>query len=365
MHQQRTVVVFIGARPNLPKFITLKNAFRNKALAERAQLKVVNLAQHDLGRLTGGSWLFDISFDYVKSERDGELLSLILARADNALARLEEDHPTLAIVLGDVNSTVAAALTASRLGMHVAHLEAGLRVQASHLDPEEVNRKVITAASDFHFAVDSISYTNLVNEGVDPDRIFIIGNSHIEPALCWHRLNPVNPENLAQDYILVSFHKPITLSDSQWMDTIFSQLASTGLRVILLAHHSFLARIGSRYGDTCEVRERLSLPDTWQLIRGARGVVTDSAGLQEEASVLGIPCAIVGAATARESVTKYTRTDFVGFDVDEAIRTALRAKSEGDITEIPFWDTDTSHRLSDALLKILDMTNERLKWKIR
>jgi UDP-N-acetylglucosamine 2-epimerase (non-hydrolysing) len=277
------------------------------------------------------------------------------------------------MVMGDVNTTVAAALVASRKGLPVVHLEAGLR--SHNWDPEEINRKVITSCSSYHLAPSRYAVRNLMEEGVKENSIFLVGNSMAE-AFIHHAevrressiltelgLNP-------REYVLFTAHKSANLTNFNWLNTLLEVL-STEAHVVFPCHphtRRLLAKnpLPTTVLDNLVLLDPLSYADFGRLLECSRLVITDSAGAQEESTVAGVPCITIGYETARpETIYEGTNT-LVGYDLK--LCTELVQNPHCSRTVPEYWDTDVSKRISKAMDYILEdigASNQYGRWKTR
>ncbi|MEV6964072.1 UDP-N-acetylglucosamine 2-epimerase [Hamadaea sp. NPDC051192] len=361
------VTLFIGARPNLPKAATLVRAFAAPPLRDAgAGLRVVHTGQHAAGRM-GLSYADTLGIRVEEvlrapdADRDGERLSSLVAVIDRYLAR--SGDPDLAVVVGDVNSTLAAAVVAARNGIPVAHVEAGLR---SHVrdEPEELNRRMITAVADFHLAPSRRAVGNLLRENISGERIWLVGNAHTESFLLGadERRAAADPVDLGLEpgsYVLLSVHKASTMQHQTWLEELVHKLAGQE-RVVWVLHpgcHKLLTLAAPHLLAVDGVRYLDPLPyhDFGRLLTSAACVVTDSAGMQEETTVSGVACVTVGVDTARPETVSHGTNAFAGFDVglalaatDQAVRGPRRP------AQVPeHWDTSVSTRISEVLAGIL------------
>jgi UDP-N-acetylglucosamine 2-epimerase (non-hydrolysing) len=227
---------------------------------------------------------------------------------------LTETAPDLVIVVGDVNSTLAAALTAKKLGLAVAHVEAGLRSHDMSM-PEEINRRCVDGISDLLFTTDPIADAALRREGVPPERIHFVGNvmidslnAHLAAAtdLAYWRGLGLAP----QRYAVLTLHRPSNVDDAALLTRLLCAIRDAAdLPIIFPIHPRTLAQV-ERHGLLKLFNAEPSRPGIFltpplgylaflSLIQAARIVITDSGGVQEETAVLGAPCVTLRANTER------------------------------------------------------------------
>lgn len=221
------ILIFLGARPNIPKAWTLLRALNGFMPSRDNNVLLVHSGQHysknmgeDFARQFGIH--IDINLEVGSSNSDGEQIGKLITASDIVLGKFK---PSFVIVIGDVNTSVAAAVVTARRGIPVIHLEAGLR--SKDWDPEEINRRVITACSRYHLAPSVLAVSNLVSEGINPENIFLVGNPMAETFII-HQSSRDNSRILYElnlvrgDYVLFTIHKPVNLSDAGW---VFNLLA--------------------------------------------------------------------------------------------------------------------------------------------
>jgi len=359
------VTMFIGARPNLPKAATVLRAFDTGSLRHLpVRLRVVHTGQHSAEQMgLGYAHTMGVRIDEVlespAADEDGRRLAGLVAAVDGYLSRVA--RPDLAIVLGDVNSTLAAALVLGRRGIPIVHVEAGLRSGAA--EPEEINRKIITAVADVHLAPSRQAVMNLRRENVPDDRIYFVGNAHTETFLLGaaDRATTGVLERLGLrpgGYTLLSVHKTPTVQNLGWLFDLV-RAASRLPSVVWVVHPSAREMLLRNEPSLLELPSLRYLgPQPYyefgRLLTSAACVITDSAGMQEETTVSGVPCVTVGAPTARPETMAYGTNTFTGFDVPAAEAAAAEALRVGAAPSVPeHWDAHVSRRISQALTSVL------------
>jgi UDP-N-acetylglucosamine 2-epimerase (non-hydrolysing) len=276
--------------------------------------------------------------------------------------------PDVLIVVGDVNSTVACALTATKMGIRVAHVEAGLRSFDMTM-PEEVNRLATDAISDFLFTTDRIADANLAREGVDPSRVFFVGNVMIDSLL--RHLDKASTLEFAQSlglepggYGTLTLHRPANVDCAERLGEILEAVCDGigDLPVIFPIHPRTRQRIDS-FGLSGRFAVAPGAPGIWltgprgyleflNLNAGARIVLTDSGGLQEETTVLGIPCVTLRENTERPITLSHGTNRLAGTrrkGILAAIASAL--DNSGDCPAPPEnWDGRAAERIIEILM---------------
>ena len=266
-----------------------------------------------------------------------------------------ERRPDVVVVYGDVNSTVAAALVCSKLLIPVAHVEAGLR-SFDRTMPEEINRIITDRVADMLFTPSEDADINLQREGVPADKIYRVGNVMIDSLV---RLLPVamqSPRNgLPERYALVTLHRPSNVDDSASLRSILKLLLEVNeqLEVVFPVHPRTRQRI-EQFGINIEklhLLEPLPYIEFLSLQNRAAVVITDSGGIQEETTYLGVPCLTLRTNTERP-VTVSTGTNvLVGQDLEllnsELARILKGKAKKGSIP--PLWDGHAGERIAEVL----------------
>ncbi|SCG86012.1 non-hydrolyzing UDP-N-acetylglucosamine 2-epimerase [Methanobacterium congolense] len=224
------------------------------------------------------------------------------------MIKLEEvllrEKPDLVLVQGDTNSTLAGALTASKLQIKVAHVEAGCRSFDKNM-PEEVNRVVVDHLSDFLFAPDENAYENLINEGIPKEKIYLVGNTSVDACLRAKEL--FNKEKLKdfslikESYAVLTIHRQENTSSEKLKEIISSiNTISNTVNVLFPVHLRTKAVIESNKINLTEnviLTDPMGYKDFMGLLSNSKFVLTDSGGIQEEAVVLNVPCLILRDTT--------------------------------------------------------------------
>jgi UDP-N-acetylglucosamine 2-epimerase (non-hydrolysing) len=266
-----------------------------------------------------------------------------------------EKKPDIVLVYGDVNSTIAAALVCSKLLIPVAHVEAGLRSFDREM-PEEINRILTDRLADLLFTPSEDGDANLHREGVAPERIHNVGNVMIDSLV---QLLPAAlriPKNgLPERYVLVTLHRPSNVDDGESLKLILESLleVSQHSHVVFPVHPRTRQRIAD-FGlkvDRLHLLEPIPYIEFLALQKGAQVVITDSGGIQEETTYLGVPCLTVRENTERPVTVTLGTNILVGQD-REKLRSELskilagKAK-KGSIP--PLWDGYAGKRIADVL----------------
>jgi len=265
-------------------------------------------------------------------------------------------RPALVVVYGDVNSTTAAALVTSKLGIPLAHVEAGLRSFDMSM-PEEVNRRVTDVLSDLLFATSPEAVGHLAREGVPVERIHFVGNPMIDTLLAnLARFDPGRQRDAlglgAGPYAVATLHRPANVDDPASAGRLVAMLAAiaAGVPLVLPLHprgRPTLEAAGLRDGPRLRVVEPLGYLDFLSLVRGAALVVTDSGGIQEETTILGVPCLTVRPNTERPITISHGTNRLVTPESAPAAAAAvLRGAFEQPEEPPPLWDGRAGRRIA-------------------
>ena len=363
----RKLIFVVGARPNFMKVAPVL-----RALNTRGDLPwhpwLVHTGQHY------GEQMSDIFFEQlglpapdvylgVGSGTHGAQTARVLESFERHLMELNGGAAGV-VVVGDVNSTLACALAATKLQIPMAHLEAGLRSFDRSM-PEEINRVATDAISDLLLVSEPAGETNLQNEGVPGERVRYVGNVMID-TLCWElerarNLNIKRELGLNGRYAMATMHRPSNVDDQQRLTQIveFLNKISKRLTLVFPVHPRSRARMAEwglhdSLAENCAVRliDPLGYRENLNLMAGATLVITDSGGLQEETTFLGVPCLTVRPNTERPvTVSQGTNTVVDGnFDLAMNLVESILAGSYKSGSPVPGWDGKAAERVSDVLI---------------
>jgi UDP-N-acetylglucosamine 2-epimerase (non-hydrolysing) len=275
---------------------------------------------------------------------------------------LSETRPDLVLVVGDVNSTLACSLTAVKLGIPVAHVEAGLR-SFDRAMPEEINRVLTDAIAELLFVTEASAIENLTREGIDPGRIHLVGNVMIDTLLA-HRDAAARSDVRTRlglidgPYAVLTLHRPANVDDRGALRGILAPLAELARampvvfpvhprsRAALVDHAELLAA-----GHGIRLLDPLGYLDFVRLMTDSRVVLTDSGGIQEETTILGVPCVTIRDNTERP-VTITHGTNRLAGTTSEGIRKAIDevlAQRGAMPAPPPLWDGAAATRIADTL----------------
>ena len=278
---------------------------------------------------------------------------------------LTERKPDLVLVYGDVNSTVAAALVSAKLGIRIGHVEAGLR-SGDRTMPEEINRLVTDQLADLLFTPSAEGNKNLEREGISPEKIFFVGNVMIDSLVraLPQVIRQPRPD-LPDSYALVTLHRPSNVDDGLSLKRILQSLleVSRKLGVVFPAHPRTQQRI-AEFGlrtDQLRVIDPLPYLEFLAFQRGATAVITDSGGIQEETTYLGVPCITLRSSTERPVTVSLGTNVLVGQDTHE-LRSEVSRILDGKAKKgsvPPLWDGKAADRIAEIIAGKATQNNTR------
>ncbi|MGH9814526.1 MAG: non-hydrolyzing UDP-N-acetylglucosamine 2-epimerase [Candidatus Acidiferrales bacterium] len=365
------IVSVVGARPNFMKVAPLCWALRRWPGFEHL---LVHTGQHYDQQM---SRRFFHDLDLPVPDINLEVGSGSHAwQTAEVMRRLEpvllDKVPDVLIVVGDVNSTLAAALTAAKLHIPIAHVEAGLRSFDREM-PEEINRQLTDVLSHFLFVTEGSGVRNLRREGADPSRVFLVGNVMIDCLLHYRRvtarsairqaLGLQTSEGASRPFALLTLHRPSNVDSMDTLGGILRAIQEVAAKMPVLfpVHPRTRSRIEALgYAHDCaggagtqgmRLLEPLGYLDFLSLMEDAKIVLTDSGGVQEETTALGVPCLTLRENTERPATVEEGTNQIVGTDPDRIVRAAMAVmRSETRSSRCPpLWDGHAAERIIKIL----------------
>lgn len=355
------ITLIAGARPNFMKIAPIiKEILSTNTEHSSISYRLVHTGQHYDDKLS------KVFFEELEiPEPDVNLGAGSGSQAEQTariMVEFERDlikNPTdLVVVVGDVNSTMACTIVAKKLNTKVAHVEGGIRSWDMTM-PEEINRMATDALADYFFTTSRVANDNLKNTGVSEDRIFFVGNTMIDSLLTnlvkikrpevWEKQGLKN-----ENYLVLTLHRPSNVDDLKKFENLVNAIdESAGMPVVFPVH----PRTKKNY-DQLSIKPRLVVPtdplsylEFIYLIKNAKGVITDSGGVQEETTVLGIPCLTLRNNTERPETVTIGTNEMIGEDI-EVLKNALSNLKAGKwkTGEIPeLWDGRAAERIVSIL----------------
>ncbi len=276
---------------------------------------------------------------------------------------IQNENPDLVVVFGDVNSTLACGVTAKKLLVPVAHVEAGLRSFDMTM-PEEINRKVTDAISDILFTPSRDGNKNLIREGVERNKIHLVGNIMIDSLITiLERINSSDEDRVFEkfslgrnNFVLVTLHRPVNVDDGNNLSSLmyFLNRLSLTIPVIFPVHPRTRKNINGlntnyAFNGSFKIVEPLRYKEFITLEKYPRFVVTDSGGIQEETTYLNIPCLTLRPNTERPiTITEGTNELVACENIEQKIGLILSGNwKQGKLPEL--WDGKTAQRIVDSL----------------
>ncbi|WP_131737860.1 non-hydrolyzing UDP-N-acetylglucosamine 2-epimerase [Actinomadura roseirufa] len=354
------IVHVLGARPNFVKAAPVIRAL-GAAGAEQA---VIHTGQHYDERMSEIFFVElglpepDVNLGVGSGGHAAQTAALMIGLEQEFTSR----SPALVIVYGDVNSTIAAALVAAKLHIPVAHVEAGLRSFDMTM-PEEVNRRLTDQLSDLCLVTSPEAIGHLATEGISPDRAHLVGNPMIDTLLA--NLDSFDTErvraahDLPERYVLATMHRPANVDAPATAAALVGHLHGVAdqAEVVIPVHprgRANLLAAGLDEHPGVHVLEPLGYIDFIAAVRGAAAVVTDSGGLQEETTILGIPCLTVRPNTERPITITHGTNRLVTFEeLVPSVRKVLEAGAVDGDRKPPLWDGQAGPRIAEVIMEFL------------
>ena len=368
------ILSVVGARPNFMKIAPVVSELRRFSEVSH---RLVHTGQHYDDKLSGtffeelGLPEPDLNLQVGSGSHTWQTAE-VMKRLEPVL---QEFRPDLVFVVGDVNSTLAATLTAVKLGIPVAHIEAGLRSFDLTM-PEEINRKVTDTISELLFVTEQSGVDNLKAEGVSEDRIFLVGNVMID-TLLQHRaiasksqvlekLGVKNGEHV-RPYGVLTLHRPSNVDQPETLEPLLQAISELAkeIPVFFPIHPRTMTRVrdlnlgryfgGSSNGSPTGLQalDPLGYLDFLCLMDHSRLVLTDSGGIQEETTALGVPCLTLRNNTERPATVEHGSNQIIGVNparIVSAGRQILRKGSRSS-RRPPLWDGQAARRIVQVVLR--------------
>jgi len=364
------ITIIAGARPNFMKIAPIIKAIKKaQADGKKMDYRLVHTGQHYDTKMSGTFFeQLGIPEPDINLECGGgtqaEQTAAIMLKFEK---ELQAYRPDLVLVVGDVTSTMACTITAKKLCVDTAHVEAGIR-SGDMTMPEEINRIVTDSICDHFFTTSEGAGIQLKNNGVDTEKIHFVGNTMIDTLL--QNLDRIkqpdfwDTHQLKKDqYFLVTLHRPSNVDDPEKLASILSAIeeASMDFPVVFPVHPRTRQII-----DQFDLNKKKMLMIDPQgylefmfLVKNAKGIITDSGGITEEATVLHIPCLTMRNSTERPETITLGTNELIGDDIHKlkpGIQKIIDGKwKKGTIP--PFWDGNTSDRIVKILGAVYALKN--------
>lgn len=361
----KNITIVAGARPNFMKIAPIIHAIQKaKRNGFSVSYRLIHTGQHYDKKMSGDFFeQLEIPEPDVNLESGGGTQA---EQTANIMIRFEKDlisNPTdLVLVVGDVTSTMACAIVAQKLHTKVAHVEGGIRSNDWSM-PEEINRLVTDAITNYFFTTSEFANQNLLSSNVANEKIFLVGNTMIDTLLkqksrfkkpdFWSKIGLVNKE-----YAVITLHRPANVDNEDILTNILLEIIenSHDLPLIFPVHPRTLKKLN---GLTINNR-RLHLVDPQgylefnYLVNNSKFVITDSGGITEETTVLGIPCITLRDNTERPETVTIGTNELIGTN-PRLIKPTLQKLFAGNWKKgniPPYWDGKSAERIVEILLKL-------------
>jgi len=361
----RHITLIAGARPNFMKIAPLIHAIQKvQQEGKDLQYRLVHTGQH-YDRQMSETFFEELNIPKPDVNlgcgggTQAEQTAAIMVAFEKDLM----EHPTdLVLVVGDVTSTMACSIVAKKLCVKVAHVEAGIRSWDFTM-PEEINRMVTDSLADYFFTTSEVANTNLRNAGVSEDKIHFVGNVMIDTLLA-NRSRFIKPSvydelNLQpQSYLTLTMHRPANVDEAEKLRRLMSEIVNNvhGLPVVFPIHPR-TAKIFNDLGiraDNLHIVEPLGYLEFNYLVERSKAVITDSGGITEETTVMGVPCITLRDNTERPETCTIGTNELIGTNPDN-IKPALESLFAGQWKKggiPPLWDGLASKRIVAKIIEL-------------
>jgi UDP-N-acetylglucosamine 2-epimerase (non-hydrolysing) len=365
MSELKHITIIAGARPNFMKIAPIIHAIQvAKKEGKEIDYRLVHTGQHYDQKMSGDFFeQLNIPEPHSNLESGGGTQA---EQTANIMVRFEKellDNPTdLVLVVGDVTSTMACAIVAQKMHTKVAHVEAGIRSNDWTM-PEEINRLVTDAITNYFFTTSEVANGNLRESGVSEEKIFFVGNTMIDTLLS-NKCRFSKPEIWEEiglkekEYIVMTLHRPANVDEEHKLKTLLDEIVRNSKDLpLIFPVHPRTAKILQNLGIShhrLHFIEPLGYLEFNYLVERATCVITDSGGITEETTVMGVPCMTLRNNTERPETIMQGTNELIGTD-PKAIRPAMVKLfsgqwKKGSIPEL--WDGKTAERIVQKLLEL-------------
>jgi len=357
--------IIAGARPNFIKIAPIIDALKEKQiLIPHLKFRLVHTGQHYDEKMSGSFFKQlgiphpDINLN-VGSGSQAKQTAKIMIAYENLLEKSSAD---ICLVVGDVNSTMACSIVAKKMGLLVVHVEGGIRSNDISM-PEEINRMITDSISDYFYTTSEYANSNLKKLGVNDDKIIFVGNTMIDSLVkniskinkpkIFDNLNLINKE-----YFILTLHRPANVDNNEVLKNILIEIdKNVSNKKIIFPIHPRTKKILSLNKINISnfiILEPLSYFEFIYLLKNTLCIITDSGGITEEATFLGIPCLTLRNNTERPETIDVGTNKLIGTNIKNIpieIKNIIKGNwKKGGIPEL--WDGQTSKRIVEHLLKI-------------
>ncbi len=367
---KKKIIIVGGARPNFIKIAPLMRQFSSNRYKKRFQSVLVHTGQHydyEMSKIFFEKLHIPAPDIYLRvgSASHAVQTAIIMTAFEKVILK---EKPDLVMVVGDVNSTLACSLVAAKLDTKIAHVEAGLRSFDRQM-PEEINRLVTDAASDYLFVSEESGLKNLQKEGIASKKVYFVGNIMIDTLLS--NMKAIDKSRIlktlnlkSKTYCVMTLHRPSNVDTKHTLAQVYAMLKALRQRtkVIYPIHprtmkmikkHRFLAKFKAL--ENLKMIEPLGYINFVKLVKESQCVLTDSGGIQEETAVLNVPCLTMRKNTERPLTISNGTNYLVGRNkgqIVKKIELALKGRAKQS-KRLKFWDGKTAERIVHIISRTL------------
>ena len=359
------VTIIAGARPNFMKIAPIIHQIKQQQeLGENVDFRLIHTGQHYDKKLSGTFFeelnipLPNVNLEVGSGSQAEQTAAIMVAFEKELIA-----NPTdLVLVVGDVTSTMACTIVAKKLQTKVAHVEGGIRSFDLSM-PEEINRMVTDAITDYFYVTSEIAIENLKQIGVKEEAIIFVGNTMIDTLIA--NLNKLKKPDLFDNlklkekhYLVLTMHRPANVDEEQKLKEFIEEIikSAKGLPILFPAHprtKNILSKLNIT-GENLHIVEPLGYLEFNFLVKNSLAVITDSGGITEETTYMKIPCLTLRDNTERPETISIGTNKLVGTNpknIDNSLQEIFSGNwKTGDIPK--FWDGKTSERIVEHLLQL-------------
>lgn len=356
---KKKVLIVVGTRPNIIKVTQFKKVAESSHPS--LEIKIVHTGQHSNEKMS------TVFFDKLNVHPDFFInltATTPLSQIGEIITEMEKVlntyQPDMLLVVGDVNSTVAAALTANRMNIKLAHVESGLRSDDRSM-PEEINRIITDDLADYFFVTEQSGLDNLLKEGKKSEKIFLVGNTMIDTLVAFQ--TSINASKVLEDlavapksYVLMTMHRPSNVDTVEGLTNILDLVKNlTATYKVVFPIHPRTVNNFVKFGLMNVLKQNtkvvLTEPQDYfsfqKLVKNSSMVITDSGGVQEETTFVQVPCYTLRPNTERPITITVGSNELLPFDVKLIMQKINAATKKGSVP--PLWDGNSTKRILDII----------------
>ena len=364
---KKRILIVVGTRPNFIKVTQFKKLTKDN---DKIEIKIVHTGQHYDAKMADVFFeQFNLVPDFFLNIKNGSPNSQMAEIMQGLEKVCLEYNPNIMMVVGDVNSTLAAALTANKLGIKIAHLESGLRSYDRTM-PEEINRILTDEITDLFFVTEQSGWDNLIKERKREEQLFFVGNTMIDTMIAFEdkiQSNKVleNYQLEKEKFILMTIHRPATVDYKDGLIKLIDlvEFINKSFKIIFPIHPRTINNLKKfdlydRFGclSNLVLTEPLDYFSFQRLISTCKFIITDSGGIQEESTYRLKPCITLRPNTERPSTVFIGTNTLLPFD-NQLIKKTIQSIINGNFKNgniPPLWDGKSTERIIAVLNKILN-----------